>query len=143
MDSQAKYVALVCGDGGGDVYLRLPVAFGKNGDDGEGWISRKNMGAYCSLSLSLSRLNRFSLKLKTFLNELLRLRTTPLDRFLPKTLGGVISDYRGRPLDFGLGRTLGKNFRVVAARREEPAQAIEAVQAVLAAVSFPRFPPIR
>ena len=98
-----------------------------------------------SLSLSLSRLNRFSLKLKTFLNKLLRLRTTPLDRFLPKTLGGVISDYRGRPLDFGLGRTLGKNFGVVAARREAPAhwQVIEVVQAVLAAVSFPRFPPIR
>ncbi|KAH9979509.1 hypothetical protein BGW80DRAFT_1278722 [Lactifluus volemus] len=31
---------------------------------------------------------------------------------------GIISDLKGRPLDFGLGRTLGKNFVVVAARKE-------------------------
>jgi len=37
MDSQAKYAALVRGDGGGGVYLRLPVAFGKHDDDGGGY----------------------------------------------------------------------------------------------------------
>jgi hypothetical protein len=71
---------------------------------------------------------------------------------LVEEAGGVISDYLGRPLDFGLGRTLGRNFGVVAARKEAHAQVIEAVQAVLAesaaaqgegkestAVRFPRF----
>ena len=66
---------------------------------------------------------------------------------LAEEAGGVISDYRGRPLDFGLGRTLGKNFGVVAARREVHAQVIEAVQAVLAestTVGFPSvFPSVR
>ena len=36
MDSQAKYAALVRGDEGGGVYLRLPVAFGKNDDSDDG-----------------------------------------------------------------------------------------------------------
>ena len=64
----------------------------------------------------------------------------------------MISDYLGRPLDFGLGRTLGRNFGVVAARKEVHAQVIEAVQAVLAAESAAqgedkkstavRFPPV-
>jgi 3'(2'), 5'-bisphosphate nucleotidase len=31
MDSQAKYAALACGDGGGGVYLQLPVAGGGRG----------------------------------------------------------------------------------------------------------------
>jgi len=101
MDSQAKYAALVRGDGGGGVYLRLPVAFGKNGDDDGGGYQEK-IWDHAPGSL------------------------------LAEEAGGVISDYRGRPLDFGLGRTLGKNFGVVAARREVHAQVIEAVQAVLA-----------
>jgi hypothetical protein len=37
-----------------------------------------------------------------------------------------------RLLDFGLGRTLGRNFGVVTARKEVYVQVIEAVQAVLA-----------
>ena len=69
---------------------------------------------------------------------------------LVEEAGGVITDSRGRPLDFGLGRTLGTNFGVVAARKEVHAQVIEAVQAVLAAEatqgesgeeSAVRFPP--
>ena len=69
---------------------------------------------------------------------------------LVEEAGGVITDSRGRPLDFGLGRTLGTNFGVVAARKEVHAQVIEAVQAVLAAEatqgeggeeSVVRFPP--
>lgn len=51
---------------------------------------------------------------------------------LVEEAGGVISDYRGRPLDFGLGRTLGENFGVVAARKEVHAEVIAAVRAVLA-----------
>lgn len=51
---------------------------------------------------------------------------------LVEEAGGIITDYRGRPLDFGLGRTLGTNYGVVAARKEVHAQVIEVVQAVLA-----------
>jgi Inositol monophosphatase family len=51
---------------------------------------------------------------------------------LVEEAGGVISDLRGRPLDFGRGRTLGENFGVVAARKEIHAQVIEAIQAALA-----------
>ncbi|KAH9172525.1 3',5'-bisphosphate nucleotidase [Lactarius sanguifluus] len=51
---------------------------------------------------------------------------------LVEEAGGVISDYRGRALDFGLGRTLGENFGVVAARKEVHAEVIAAVGAVLA-----------
>jgi 3'(2'), 5'-bisphosphate nucleotidase len=46
--------------------------------------------------------------------------------------GGVISDSRGLPLDFGLGRALGTNFGVVAAGKEVHGQVVEAVRAVLA-----------
>jgi len=52
---------------------------------------------------------------------------------LVEEAGGTISDSRGRPLDFGLGRTLGENFGVVAAGKEVHAQVIEVVHAVLAA----------
>lgn len=37
MDSQAKYAALVRGDGGGGVYLRLPVAGGGRGGEAGGY----------------------------------------------------------------------------------------------------------
>jgi 3'-phosphoadenosine 5'-phosphosulfate (PAPS) 3'-phosphatase len=37
MDSQAKYAALVRGDGGGGVYLRLPVAGGGRGGEAAGY----------------------------------------------------------------------------------------------------------
>ncbi|KAI0294111.1 hypothetical protein B0F90DRAFT_1641032 [Multifurca ochricompacta] len=99
MDSQAKYAALVRGDGGGGVYLRLPVAGGGKGGNG-GYQEKIWDHAPGSL--------------------------------LVEEAGGVISDSRGRPLDFGLGRTLGENFGVVAARKEVHAQVIEAIQAVLA-----------
>ena len=42
--------------------------------------------------------------------------------------GGVISDSRGQPLNFGLGRTLGENFGVVAAGKEIHARVIDAVK---------------
>ena len=48
MDSQAKYAALVRGDGGGGVYLRLPVAGGGRGGEPGGyqekiWVSFTDM----------------------------------------------------------------------------------------------------
>ncbi|KAI9461539.1 3',5'-bisphosphate nucleotidase [Russula earlei] len=99
MDSQAKYAALVRGDAGGGVYLRLPVA--RNGaGSADGY--REKIWDHAAGSL------------------------------LVEEAGGVVSDARGRPLDFGLGRTLGVNFGVVAARKEVHAQVLDAVQAELA-----------
>ena len=47
---------------------------------------------------------------------------------LVEEAGGVISDGRGEPLDFGLGRTLGENFGVVAAGRDVHAKVVAAVK---------------
>ncbi|KAH9979513.1 hypothetical protein BGW80DRAFT_1435017 [Lactifluus volemus] len=92
MDSQAKYAALVRGDAGGGVYLRLPVPDANY---------QEKIWDHAPGSL------------------------------LVQEAGGIISDLKGRPLDFGLGRTLGENFGVVAARKEIHAQVIEAIQDVL------------
>jgi len=100
MDSQAKYAALLRGDGGGGVYLRLPVAGGGRGGEAGGY--QEKIWDHATGSL------------------------------LVEEAGGIITDYRGRLLDFGLGRTLGTNYGVVAARKEVHAQVIEALQAVLA-----------
>jgi 3'(2'), 5'-bisphosphate nucleotidase len=43
--------------------------------------------------------------------------------------GGKVSDGRGLPLDFGLGRTLGENFGVVAAHGDIHQKVIEAIAA--------------
>ncbi|SJL10659.1 uncharacterized protein ARMOST_14050 [Armillaria ostoyae] len=45
---------------------------------------------------------------------------------------GVITDSRGRPLDFGLGRTLGENFGVIAASKVSHPKVLEAVQKAIA-----------
>ena len=42
--------------------------------------------------------------------------------------GGVITDSRGIPLDFGLGRTLGENYGVVAANSDVHARVIDAIR---------------
>lgn len=42
--------------------------------------------------------------------------------------GGVVTDSRGQPLDFGLGRTLGENFGVIAAGKDVHAHVLQAVQ---------------
>lgn len=47
---------------------------------------------------------------------------------LVEEAGGVITDSRGEPLDFGLGRTLGENFGVVAAGRATHSRVIAAVR---------------
>ncbi|TDL27045.1 3(2),5-bisphosphate nucleotidase HAL2 [Rickenella mellea] len=49
---------------------------------------------------------------------------------LVEEAGGVITDMRGEPLDFGLGRTLGENFGVVAAGKEGHAKVIAAIKKV-------------
>lgn len=40
----------------------------------------------------------------------------------------MVTDSRGKPLDFGLGRTLGENFGVVAAGKDVHTRVLEAVQ---------------
>ncbi|GLB42856.1 putative nucleotidase HAL2 [Lyophyllum shimeji] len=47
---------------------------------------------------------------------------------LVEEAGGVVTDSRGQPLDFGLGRTLGENFGVVAAGKDVHARVLDAVQ---------------
>ncbi|EIN04524.1 nucleotidase HAL2 [Punctularia strigosozonata HHB-11173 SS5] len=42
--------------------------------------------------------------------------------------GGIITDSRGQPLDFGLGRTLGENYGVVAAGKSTHAAVIDAIR---------------
>ncbi|KAK0219670.1 hypothetical protein EDD85DRAFT_797034 [Armillaria nabsnona] len=50
---------------------------------------------------------------------------------LVEEAGGVITDSRGLPLDFGLGRTLGENFGVIAASKASHPKVLEAVQKVI------------
>ena len=47
---------------------------------------------------------------------------------LVEEAGGVITDGRGQALDFGLGRTLGENYGVVAAGKDVHPKVIAAVQ---------------
>ncbi|KAG9312595.1 hypothetical protein JVU11DRAFT_6992 [Chiua virens] len=51
---------------------------------------------------------------------------------LVQECGGVITDSRGKLLDFGLGRTLGENYGVIAAGKDVHAQVLAAVQQALA-----------
>lgn len=45
MDSQAKYAALTRGDGGGGVYLRLPVARGSGGYQEKIWVRHRRVSS--------------------------------------------------------------------------------------------------
>ncbi|KIK95870.1 hypothetical protein PAXRUDRAFT_826563 [Paxillus rubicundulus Ve08.2h10] len=47
---------------------------------------------------------------------------------LVRECGGIITDSRGQPLDFGLGRTLGENYGVIAAGKDVHADVLAAVQ---------------
>ncbi|KAI0697995.1 3',5'-bisphosphate nucleotidase [Cytidiella melzeri] len=47
---------------------------------------------------------------------------------LVEEAGGVITDSRGQPLDFGLGRTMGENYGFVAAGKEVHSRVLEAVR---------------
>jgi len=47
---------------------------------------------------------------------------------LVEEAGGIVTDSRGKPLDFGLGRTLGENYGVVGAGKEVHSRVLAAVQ---------------
>lgn len=49
---------------------------------------------------------------------------------LVEMAGGIITDSRGQLLNFGLGRTLGENYGVVAAGKEVHAKILAAIQQV-------------
>ncbi|EJU00639.1 3-2-5-bisphosphate nucleotidase HAL2 [Dacryopinax primogenitus] len=49
---------------------------------------------------------------------------------LVQEAGGLVTDGRGLPLDFGLGRTLGENFGIIAANKEIHPKVIEAIKAI-------------
>ncbi|KAI0321753.1 3(2),5-bisphosphate nucleotidase HAL2 [Amylostereum chailletii] len=49
---------------------------------------------------------------------------------LVEEAGGVVSDMRGQSLDFGLGRTLGENFGVIAAGKAVHSKIIEGIRVV-------------
>ncbi len=45
--------------------------------------------------------------------------------------GGVISDFNGKPLDFGAGRSLGDNMGILATGKDVYPKVLEAVQRAL------------
>jgi len=47
---------------------------------------------------------------------------------LVEEAGGIITNSLGKPLDFGLGRTLGENFGIIGAGKEVHAEVLDAVQ---------------
>ena len=47
---------------------------------------------------------------------------------LVEEAGGVITNSLGEPLDFGLGRTLGENFGIVASGKDIHPKVIEAIK---------------
>ena len=47
---------------------------------------------------------------------------------LVEEAGGLVTDSLGRPLDFGLGRTLGSNYGIVAAGKEFHSKVLEAIK---------------
>ena len=49
---------------------------------------------------------------------------------LVEEAGGVITNSLGGPLDFGLGRTLGENFGIVASGKDIHPKVIEAIKQV-------------
>ena len=53
-------------------------------------------------------------------------------QILVEEAGGIVSDSRGKPLDFGLGRTLGENFGVIDAGKDVHGKVLAAVQQALA-----------
>ena len=62
------------------------------------------------------------------LTESVQMQDHAAGAILVEEAGGIISDGRGEPLDFGLGRTLGENFGVVAAGKDVHAKVIAAIK---------------
>jgi 3'(2'), 5'-bisphosphate nucleotidase len=52
-------------------------------------------------------------------------------QILVEEAGGIVTDSRGEPLNFGLGRTLGENYGVIAAGKDVHSRVLEAVQKAL------------
>ena len=121
MDSQAKYAALARGGGDGGVYLWLLVAGG--GYEEKIWVRLVCFFFFCWggpvwFSLPMIMVTMFA----TFFMPCAHIPPASQDHapgsLLVEEAGGIISDSRGRPLDFGRGHTLGEHFGVVAARKE-------------------------
>ena len=107
MDSQAKYCSLARGDGG--VYLRMPVGTGYREKI---WVRAL---APCCIACVL-------------LTGSVQMQDHAAGAILVEEAGGIISDGRGEPLDFGQGRTLGENFGVVAAGKDVHGKVIAAIK---------------
>lgn len=106
MDSQAKYGCLARGEGG--AYLRMPTGVGYREKI---WVRLFR----CMLMLSL-----------------IAFQDHAPGSILVEEAGGIVTDSRGEPLDFGLGRTLGENYGVVAAGKAVHVSVLEAVQRAVA-----------
>jgi 3'(2'), 5'-bisphosphate nucleotidase len=113
MDSQAKYCALARGEGG--ILLRMPIP--GSGYKEKIWV--RLMFRFCSFGLLYHGGS-------TDTNPLFDQDHAP-GALLVAEAGGKVSDGRGMPLDFGLGRTLGENFGVVAAHGSIHQKVIEAI----------------
>lgn len=72
--------------------------------------------------------NQFSLLPKLVRFSFFSVQDHAPGAILVEEAGGVVTDSRGEPLNFGLGRTLGENFGVVAAGKDVHARVLEAVQ---------------
>lgn len=109
MDSQAKYGCLARGDGG--AYLRMPTGVGYKEKI---WVCQLCMS--CTISLMLN---------------IFDFQDHAPGQILVEEAGGILTDSRGEALNFGLGRTLGENYGVIAAGKDVHPRILEAVQKAL------------
>jgi len=105
MDSQSKYCVLARGEGG--ILLRLPIP-------GKGYREK-------------IWVRRFFLWFCWIIRPDAPDQDHASGALLVAEAGGKVSNGRGLPLDFGLGRTLGENFGVVAAHGDIHQKVIEAI----------------
>ena len=113
MDSQAKYGCLVRGEGG--AYLRMPTGVGYREKI---WVSESNSYTYT---------RQLTGECMIFLPQ-----DHAPGQILVEEAGGIVTDSRGEPLNFGLGRTLGENYGVIAAGKDVHHIVLGAVQKALA-----------
>ena len=115
MDSQAKYCCLARGQGG--AYLRMPTGVGYREKI---WVRR-----FCSiLPFPHVFLCFFTLTLSL-------LQDHAPGSLLISEANGIVSDSRGQPLDFGLGRDLGENYGVIATGKDVHEALIAAIKKAL------------
>ena len=106
LDSQVKYGAL--GRGDGIAYLRMPTGVGYREKIWVSIRSSKWVGFPHASSLWI--------------------KDHAPGNLIVTEAGGLVTDSRGQSLNFGLGRTLGENYGIIAAGREAHASILEAVQ---------------